>query len=209
MEVLCSKYDVPRFIQRVLDGVHIKTVSQVSDVINLPDDYVPDFVYFGGGHDVTPALYGENYHPKTANHTNRDLLELFMFHKFKSNHEVKYFGICRGSQFLNVMSNGVLTQHLPDINGEHPYIHDVLIRDNTKLWKYIGDKKMIVNSTHHQASRFLGPNLIVTMTHKGIIEGFESIIGDKIRAVQSHPEYFDKEYENSLNVLQYLLRVEL
>jgi len=209
MEVLCSKYDVPHFIQRVLDKVHIKTVSQVSDVTNLPDDYVPDFVYFGGGHDVSPDLYGENYHPKTVTHTNRDLLELFMFHKFKSNHRVKYFGICRGSQFLNVMSGGILTQHLPDINAEHPYIHDAIIKNNSKLKNYIDGKKMLVNSTHHQASRFLGQNLIVTMTHRGIIEGFESIIADKIRAVQSHPEYFDIEYGNSLNILQYLLRVEL
>lgn len=96
-----------------------------------------DIVLFTGGEDVDPSLYNEKPHPKTYSNIDRDNREQKVFKEAKKLKK-KMIGICRGSQFLCVMSGGKLVQHQENPNFIHPiYVH-----------KY---GEIDITSTHHQA----------------------------------------------------------
>jgi gamma-glutamyl-gamma-aminobutyrate hydrolase PuuD len=94
-------------------------------------------VMFTGGEDVSPELYHSRTHRRTYCNPDRDAHELIEF--TKAYHQNKHMiGICRGAQFLCVMSGGMLVQDQQNPN----YIHRVSTRCN---------KEIKVTSTHHQA----------------------------------------------------------
>ena len=98
-----------------------------------------DFVVFPGGEDVTPFLYGERKHPKTHCNLERDLKEVKLFRSLPSS--LPKVGICRGAQFLNVMSGGSLWQHV----DHHATAKGHLAKD-----MYAKNSFFHVTSTHHQ-----------------------------------------------------------
>ena len=97
-----------------------------------------DVIYYGGGTDVNPELYGEKLHFFSAQPDKfRDEYEQKIFHEFSS--KVKGFiGVCRGSQFLTVMNGGKLVQH---IGMAHCGAHQIITNEGAL---------MKVTSTHHQ-----------------------------------------------------------
>lgn len=96
-----------------------------------------DVIVFPGGHDVTPSLYGQEKLKGTTTNWNRDLHEIAVYQEF--NHIPKV-GICRGSQFLNVMAGGSLWQDVDrhGISGTH------------RVWCSLTHTVYDVTSTHHQ-----------------------------------------------------------
>lgn len=96
-----------------------------------------DLVVFTGGEDVSPELYNEKKHPLTYCNPERDKKEKEIFNE-ALRLKKKMLGICRGSQFLCVMSGGRLVQHQYNI-PEHPI----------KTTKY---GELTISSTHHQAA---------------------------------------------------------
>jgi gamma-glutamyl-gamma-aminobutyrate hydrolase PuuD len=93
-------------------------------------------VVFTGGSDVNPSLYKENTHPKCYCDIKRDLQEVDIFNKAVEC-KIPMFGICRGAQFLCVMTGGSLVQHT---NGHHQ-----------KHFIHTSDKRYFeVSSAHHQ-----------------------------------------------------------
>ena len=175
----------------------------------LPKDI--DIVLFDGGADVHPVLYGGTYHSTVHPNLARDWQEKIIF-DFYRNLDTIFIGICRGSQFLNVMMGGTLYEDLPSVKIGHDHIHEVMLVDSECLLQYTklekGDE-ITVNSLHHQAVKDLGDELLVTMVDSnfGVIEGFQSLDG-KIRAVQSHPEMAEKDYIKRMEVLDWLFRTQ-
>lgn len=100
-----------------------------------------DAIQFTGGEDVTPKLYGEARHPFTYNNPARDSVEGDIFEQVLGKKIM--LGICRGSQFLNVMNGGSLYQDVDNhaIGGVHPCYSEHLKRT------------VEVTSTHHQMMR--------------------------------------------------------
>jgi len=108
--------------------------------VNITDDATKaDIIMFTGGEDVSPDYYGEHRGKYTTfiNKT-RDTLESRYFDTFQ--HKLK-IGVCRGSQFLNVMNSGKLIQHVT--NHAIGSKHVIETYDN---------KDFEVTSTHHQMS---------------------------------------------------------
>lgn len=98
-----------------------------------------DLVQFTGGEDVSPCLYGEERHPYTGDSIERDLYEAGYF-AFARRMGIPMAGICRGGQFLNVMSGGKMWQHVEEhANGQRHDLTDLLT-----------GKVISVSSTHHQ-----------------------------------------------------------
>jgi putative glutamine amidotransferase len=96
-----------------------------------------DLVLFTGGEDVDPSYYNEKKHPTTYSNISRDIYEAKIFERAREMGK-KMIGICRGAQFLCVMSGGKLVQH-----QQNPaYLHPIRTFDNNTL---------VVTSTHHQA----------------------------------------------------------
>lgn len=94
-----------------------------------------DFVFFCGGEDVNPKLYGENLGFNTSFNSYRDDEEVKVFQQARSLGK-KCVGVCRGGQFLTVMSGAKLVQDM-----SHPFFHPVTTFDGRKIF---------VSSTHHQ-----------------------------------------------------------
>lgn len=105
------------------------------EVVASPDD--ADLLVFTGGSDVSPYLYGDMQHRQTYNDALRDAKEerLYQFGRLNGK---KMVGICRGGQFLNVMSGGRMYQHV----GNHTRPH--MLKD------HLSGAEFLVTSTHHQ-----------------------------------------------------------
>lgn len=96
-----------------------------------------DIVFFTGGEDVTPKLYGCKKHETTYNNWLRDKYEQEIFNNIRPDQLV--VSVCRGSQWSCVMNGGKLVQNC----------------DNHALW---GTHEIInadgdiydITSTHHQ-----------------------------------------------------------
>lgn len=101
-----------------------------------------DLVQFTGGSDVSPTLYGEATHPRTHTHPARDEQEAKIFDKCIELGK-PMAGICRGGQFLNVMSGGTMVQ---DVQGH-------AITGGHEVFECHTGDTYNVTSTHHQMMR--------------------------------------------------------
>jgi hypothetical protein len=95
-----------------------------------------DIAVFTGGSDVSPFLYGQKCLQRTMTDPARDLFETGVFKRMHQG--VPKVGICRGGQFLNVMSGGTMWQHVDRHGRDH------------QLMDFITGELINVSSTHHQ-----------------------------------------------------------
>lgn len=118
--------------------------------LNIKKDYIPikiDLILFTGGSDVDPQYYGEEPGLYTSFDSKRDELEKKMFETFQ---HIPKLGICRGSQFLTVLSKGKLIQHVEGHGKDHK-IH--VFKHKYDSIKDIDPRYLNtynITSTHHQ-----------------------------------------------------------
>jgi len=105
----------------------------------IGDIWRADAVMFTGGHDVCPALYGENEGSFTQCDYSRDVREQALFKQAKMI-GLPMLGICRGAQFLTVMSGGKLVQDVSNhaLSTVHP------------IYRTDMHTSVPMSSTHHQ-----------------------------------------------------------
>ncbi len=153
----------------------------------------------GSRYDVDPQRYGEDRTPECADpdaaRTAVDellLQDAFNLHK-------PILAICHGAQTLNVWRNGSLVQDVKTVVDHRPgrdvaRAHPVRVAPGSRLAKLVprGEEgEPQVNSSHHQAIRVPGDNLLVNAVspQDGVIEGVELDSADQfVLAVQWHPE---------------------
>ena len=76
-----------------------------------------DGLLLTGGHDVDPAVYGEEAIPECGQCCHaRDVMEAYLL-KRAVEKDLPVFGICRGIQFMNASLGGTLYQ---DLDTQHP-----------------------------------------------------------------------------------------
>jgi len=183
---------------RAVDG--LGKISTEEDFLENPKQF--KLVLFTGGEDVSPSLYNDKS-PKSYCGSNiyRDEHEMMIFEIALKNN-IPMTGICRGSQFLNVMSGGRMLHHITNhgLMGKHT------MSVNTT------HKPIEVTSTHHQMSIVGDEGYIIgwstekrSVVYIGRMDEEEDYKGKeteaiyypntKVFAVQYHPEYMDKESE--------------
>jgi putative glutamine amidotransferase len=164
-------------------------VDQVLDAV--------DALLLQGGGDVDPEVYGQELHPRTNTiDRRRDAFELALLARARER-GVPVLGICRGIQLVNVAYGGTLVQHLPDVTGfDHEQLdrwdgvaHPIEIAEGSRLEAVLGERRIDVNSVHHQAVDRLGEGLrAVARADDGVVEAIEHE-SDPVLAVQWHPEW--------------------
>jgi GMP synthase-like glutamine amidotransferase len=113
-----------------------------------------NLVCFTGGEDVNPSLYGHEKHPTTYFSIFRDTKERSYFEK-ALDLRIPMVGICRGGQFLNVMSGGEMYQDV----SNHTYDHIIIDRETGEtVW---------VSSTHHQMMKPAKNAIIIATAEEG------------------------------------------
>lgn len=113
-----------------------RVLSDESTLLGRTNKEHPDLICFTGGEDVSPSYYQEETLPKTKSNSRRDAREGLVFENYLGTPKV---GICRGGQFLNVMSGGAMWQHVNRHGQDHSMID--------LLWS---KQPIPVTSTHHQ-----------------------------------------------------------
>ena len=159
-----------------------------------------------GGHDVDPALYGEERHPTTqVVETPRDTYEIALV-KAAIARDRPILAICRGIQVLNVALGGSLVQDIPSEVlqhlDHHPDVapamiaHYVEVSPGSTVAELLEaeierDGFCAVNSRHHQALKKIGEGLRVTASSvDGVVEAVERPASRFCVGVQWHPENF-------------------
>jgi len=155
---------------------------------------------FTGGHDVSPALYGEEpLAGLTQCCEKRDRMEAEVL-KLALEVDKPVLGICRGIQFINAALGGTLYQDLllqhPSVVEHHqcaPYdapSHSVKVVEGTPLSACLGKSGLAVNSYHHQAVKEVAPELeVMAVSPDGLAEAVYLPGKRFVWAVQWHPEF--------------------
>jgi putative glutamine amidotransferase len=153
----------------------------------------------GSGYDVDPQRYGEVPIPECgeADPGRTAVDELLLQDAFNLNKPI--LAICHGAQTLNVWRSGSLIQDLKTPVNHSPgravvEAHPVRISSGSRLASLLpaGERaEAQVNSSHHQAIRTPGDNLLVSAVSPGdgVIEAVElDSASHFVVAVQWHPE---------------------
>jgi len=164
-----------------------------------------------GGGDVDGRLYGAD-HQDVPNSYGVDLRadrDGIAAVESAVAENLPVFGICRGSQLINVARGGTI---IPDIDGyglhrggpgEPMFLdEEIKIVPGSRLAGLLGGDLVIGRSGHHQAVADLGAGLVVAArAQDGIVEGFEDperwLLG-----VQWHPEDDDGPERDRVRLFQ-------
>ncbi len=177
--------------------------EDLSELIDMCDG-----ILFTGGQDVSPDLYGEKrLSDKVVCSAIRDRMEKSVL-RLALKRDLPILGICRGLQFINAVSGGTLYQDLPSQKPsstvhlqEHPYfahVHSVTIIDDSPLYTLLEEKRIGVNSLHHQAVKSLAPSLKpMAVSEDGLIEAAYMPEQSFVWALQWHPEFTFPSDNNS------------
>ena len=179
---------------------HLDAVEEYLDIADA-------LLITGGDFDIDPSMYGvSTIHDTVKVIPDRTRFEFDMTRKALER-DIPVLGICGGHQLLNVALGGTLIQHIPDElettiaheqpNPRHEVGHSIKVHQGTMLHDIVGDKKIYVNSAHHQAIKTVSKDVTINaFAEDGVIEGIEAPAYKFCLGVQWHPEFqitkFDK-----------------
>ena len=201
-------------------GVMLPLTGEEGDIDEILSRF--DGFLFTGGHDVDPALYGqENLHCGELA-PGRDVMERKLL-LGALERKKPVFGICRGLQLMNAVLGGTLYQDIPTLfpsDTNHrmaaPYgraEHTVDILPGTPFAQWQLGPTIGVNSCHHQAVDRLGEGLKLTAycPEDQVVEAFthECL---PVFAVQWHPEklsgnWLREDAVNGIGLMEYFIRL--
>lgn len=188
-------------------AVMLPLTGEDVDIENLVERF--DGFLFTGGHDVDPALYGQEKEGYCGDLCpGRDTMEQKLL-KAALAADKPVLGICRGLQLMNAVLGGTLWQDIPtqfpsETNHRMaaPYgraEHTVQVNPELPFGNL--PLTLGVNSCHHQGIRELAPELKVwAKAPDGLVEAVYLPGKRYARAVQWHPEFFQVEDELSRTI---------
>lgn len=181
---------VPVHLPLIAKPEYVRALCEILDAVVLP----------GSDSDVDPLLYNSEPAPQLGKVLRlRDDTDLLLIREAERR-AIPVLGICYGMQILNVARGGTLIQdigsQLPGALGHQQgeprerLSHYVYFEEKSSLQTFQEDRKVLVNSHHHQAVKTLGRNLTVTArASDGVIEAFEDMSAAAyFVGVQWHPE---------------------
>ena len=158
-----------------------------------PDEPL-DGLVIGGGDDIGAGIYGGTVVPDVRIDPDRDALELRLLEQALPK-GLPVFGICRGSQMINVALGGTLHTDIHEVYVEAPRMRTILPRKTvrilpgSRLDRILRCNPCRVNALHHQSVARLGCGLrTVAEDEAGIVQAVEGEGPHHLLGVQWHPE---------------------
>ena len=200
--------------------VHIALIPK-ADYISQIMDGLDGILLPGSNTDVDPHLYGEEPHPKLGPVIPvKDQTDLLVLEEVERRN-LPLLAICFGMQVLNVYRGGTLVQDIESQTSE-PLKHEQGVPSTRASHSITVAKEghlagleavrnseapIRVNSSHHQAVKELGRDLVATAWAKdGIIEAVEDTRTDRFAVgVQWHPELLTGHDEVSRELFRYFV----
>lgn len=157
----------------------------------------------GGDYDLDPSVYGEEKTEGTRNiRANRTDFETALIKEALARN-IPILAICAGEQLLAALHGGKLLQDIkaanPDaLQHEQRYLnipmsqtsHNISVNKESLLHKIVQKDSIAVNSSHHQAVKSVGEEMIISgVAEDGVIEAVEMPGYDFVLGVEWHPEY--------------------
>ncbi len=157
----------------------------------------------GGDYDLDPSVYGETAEDETREiKNNRTDFEMALI-KAALARNMPILAICAGEQLLTAMHGGKLLQDIATfypnaLNHEQKYLgihmsktsHSIKITPGSLLHKIVQTETMEVNSSHHQAVKSIGPEMIISgLAPDQVVEAVEMLNYPFVLGVEWHPEY--------------------
>lgn len=194
-----------RFIEPLVSyaGVTVVLIPAVADAFDAASlvDRLDGLLLTGSRSNVCGSRYGAPSDDPALLDADRDEVALELAGRMiESGRSV--FGICRGLQELNVLFGGTLKR---DLDGDHhcrardssyeqlfDHRHDVDLKPHGWLAASTAERRLTVNSVHHQGVDRLGDDLRIeaVSSDDGLIEAFSANpCGGQVLAVQWHPEW--------------------
>lgn len=154
-----------------------------------------DGLLLQGGGDIHPKYFGEKINKKIPLSLSPEARTKFDLHLLETFIPLRkpIFGICLGSQTINVALGGTILQDIPmqsphardHRKGKHP----TFIHSTSKLHDIVKQKRIITNTHHHQSMQKLGKGLMISaQCDDGIVEAIESPRHPFLLGIQWHPE---------------------
>lgn len=165
----------------------------------------------GSGWDLAPELYGEQQRFKfQLMSEERAQLELGLS-KLAYVSRIPTLGICGGMQSMNVALGGTLIQDIPSqcptvlqhspTKSAVKMAHPVDIMPESLLYNIAKNRRIQVNSSHHQSVKAVPKCIRVTATSPdGVIEAFEGSSHPFWLGVQWHPEFLYRKFQVQKNL---------
>lgn len=166
-----------------------------------------DGLLLAGGEDIAPALFQQSPQPGLgAVIERRDRYEWALLAAALAT-GIPIFGICRGLQLLNVYFGGSLyqdlatyfnstTPHFSAHLGREALVHEVDLQSGSLLHLCLGEKRIWVNSLHHQGIDRLATDLEPTARSRdGLVEGVQHRSASNVFGVQWHPEMMTERHD--------------
>ncbi|MFP4056341.1 MAG: gamma-glutamyl-gamma-aminobutyrate hydrolase family protein [Candidatus Brocadiia bacterium] len=153
-----------------------------------------DGLVLTGGRDYDPRPYGQEPHPATRLVApRREAFDPALAH-LALRRGLPVLGICGGMQLLNIVLGGDLVQDLPPRPVRHrapgeARCHEVAVEAGSRLAAIVGEGRLEVNSSHHQALGRVAEGLrVVARAPDGVVEAVEGTGAAFVLGVQWHPE---------------------
>lgn len=180
-------------------------------------DGIDGLLITGSGPDLPPRLYGERqrYRFPLVSERRADF-ELELVHQARTR-DLPLLGICGGMQTVNVACGGSLFQDIPS-QVQHAMdhrqkakavhvSHAVSVAPNSLLRAIVKRATVMVNSSHHQSVKNVGPPLRASaVAQDGIVEAIEAPAQRFLLAVQWHPEFLFERHAAHKRLFEALLR---
>ena len=190
-------YNVCERFEKLFSESYILTSPEI--VAKLIDKNTT--VLFGGGEDITSAIYGvERHETSQAGHvlSKRDEKEIEIFN-LAQKVGAKSLGICRGAQLLCALSGGKLVQN---VTG-HTRNHTILTKDKERyttssvhhqmMYPFeLKDKYQMIAWSEDKLSKYYDMSPEVTLDKLEIEPEIIYFDETKSLAIQGHPEFMDE-----------------
>jgi putative glutamine amidotransferase len=219
-----------KYEQCILAAGGIPIITPITENRSILTELVHrvDGVLLTGGDDINPDLYAENL-PKAIRRTvsqtpddgARDWVELVLIDEVFSQHK-PLLAICRGHQMINIALGGDLVadiqQQIPGalnhqrLDKASKIVHEVSLTHGSLLSKIAGNRKLSVNSSHHQAViKAAEPLMATALSKDGLIEAMElkpeaSHMLPYFLSVQFHPERLAGQHAEHQAIFQSFIK---